>query len=66
MNASDQPARAVTRMAFGNFTTTGIRTMVTSPSGLYMGSANSFNLLGDPEGRVPMGGWNLWRLTGQR
>jgi hypothetical protein len=53
-------------MAFGNFTTTGIRTMVTTPSGLYMGSANSFNLLGDPDGRLPMGGWGLWRLTTQR
>ena len=66
MSASDQPARAATRMAFGNFTTTGIRTMVTTPSGLYMGSANSFNLLGDPDGRLPMGGWGLWRLTMQR
>jgi hypothetical protein len=63
MNASDQPARAMTKMAFGQYSTTGIRTMVTTPSGLYMGTANSFNLLGDPEGRVPMGGWGLWQVT---
>lgn len=58
--------RQVTKMAFGQYSTTGIRTMVTTPSGLYMGTANSFNLLGDPEGRLPMGGWGLWRLTAQR
>lgn len=66
MGSSARPAQLVTKMAFGQYSTTGIRTMVATPSGLYMGTANSFNLLGDPEGRVPMGGWGLWRLTTQR
>lgn len=46
----------------GNYTSYGIRTMVTDDA-LYLGMANPMNLLTDPTDDKPEGGWELLRLT---
>lgn len=45
----------------GNYTNYGIRTMV-SEGDLYLGTANPMNLMTDPEGGRPEGGWELITL----
>ena len=49
------PAQAVSRRGLGNPSTYGVRTMVSTPSRLYLGMANPMNLLAD-------GGWELLSL----
>lgn len=62
------PAIPVDVSGLGNFTNYGIRNMVTrsAPTGeiLYAGTANPMNLLTDPASPLPMGGWELIKLTG--
>ena len=52
----DAPAQAVSRQGLGNPTTYGVRTMVSTPSRLYLGMANPMNLLDE-------GGWELLSLS---
>jgi hypothetical protein len=49
----------------GNYTSYGIRTMV-SDDALYLGMANPMNLLTDSEDGMPNGGWELIRLKSRR
>jgi hypothetical protein len=56
------PAAPVSMSGVGNFTNYGIRTMVTTPDALYLGTANPMNLLTDPDDEMPDGGWELIRL----
>ncbi len=46
----------------GNQANHGIVNMVSTPSGLYLGTANAMNLLTDPYDNLPDGGWELLRL----
>ncbi len=46
----------------GNYTSYGIRTMV-SDDALYLGMSNPMNLLTDPADALPEGGWELLQLT---
>jgi hypothetical protein len=55
------PAEAVSTDGLGNPTNYGVRTMV-SQEALYLGTANPMNLMTDPEGGGPLGGWELVRL----
>lgn len=57
------PAVAVTRNGFGNTARHGIRNMVSTPFGLFMGTANSANLLTDRTDNLPDGGWELLKLV---
>lgn len=47
----------------GNYANYGIRTMLVDDA-LYLGTANPMNLLADPAGDTPQGGWELIRLAG--
>jgi hypothetical protein len=49
-----------------NYTSYGIRTMLSSGRELYLGMANPMNLLTDPGDDVPEGGWELLRLVKRR
>jgi hypothetical protein len=55
------PAEAVSTDGLGNPTNYGVRTMI-SQEALYLGTANPMNLMTDPEGGGPLGGWELVRL----
>jgi hypothetical protein len=55
-------AVAVDETGCGNAANQGVRNMVTTPAGLYLGMANSANLLTDPTDNIPNGGWELLRL----
>lgn len=60
--AAGQPATAVDLDGCGNPANHGERNMVTTPQGLFLGTANSANLLTDPGDDLPDGGWELLRL----
>ncbi len=60
--AHGEPAMAVSLEGCGNPANHGVRNMVTTPFGLYLGTANSANLLTDPNDDLPDGGWELLRL----
>lgn len=62
-NSAKSAATPVSLDGVGNYTNYGIRTMVSAKEGLYLGSANPMNLLTDPESPVPLGGWELMKLT---
>ncbi len=53
------PAVPVSVAGVGNFTSYGVRNMVSAPQGLYLGMANPMNLLTDPGPGWPNGGWEL-------
>ena len=57
-----RPAFPVSRSGVGNYANYGIRTMVSTPSALYLGSANPMNLMTDPTDDRPEGGWELIKL----
>jgi hypothetical protein len=57
----DYPALPVSLSGVGNYTNYGIRTMV-SDDFLYLGTANPMNILTDPTGGKPLGGWELRKL----
>jgi hypothetical protein len=46
----------------GNYANYGIRTMVSTDSALYLGSANPMNLMTDRYDDRPEGGWELIKL----
>jgi hypothetical protein len=58
---SDSPAIPESLAGVGNYTSYGIRTMVSAET-LYLGMANPMNLLTDPTDDIPEGGWELIRL----
>ena len=46
----------------GNHANHGIINMISTASGLYLGTANAMNLLTDPNDGLPVGGWEFLRL----
>ncbi|MGA1875255.1 MAG: hypothetical protein ACMUIA_06590 [bacterium] len=60
--SSDTPAIPESLSGVGNYTSYGIRTMV-SDDALYLGMANPMNLLTNPHDFLPEGGWELIKLT---
>ena len=60
-NSLDSPAVPVSLSGVGNYTSYGIRAMV-SDDALYLGMANPMNLLTDPSDQIPEGGWELIKL----
>ncbi len=61
-NTPNSGAVAVSRSGCGNQLNHGVRNMVSTWFGLYLGTANSANLLTDPDDDIPDGGWELLRL----
>lgn len=61
--SSREAAVPVDTRGVGNYSTYGIRTMVSTPGALYLGMANPMNLLTDTNDAVPEGGWELLALT---
>ncbi|MBN1512970.1 MAG: thrombospondin type 3 repeat-containing protein [Phycisphaerae bacterium] len=59
--SSDTPALAVNIAGLGNYSNYGVRTMVSDDT-LYLGTANAYNLLTNPDDCLPEGGWELHRL----
>jgi hypothetical protein len=59
--SSHSPALAVNIAGLGNYSNYGVRTMVSDDT-LYLGTANAYNLLTDPNDCLPEGGWELHRL----
>lgn len=57
-----KPAATLSRSGAGNPTNYGIRTMVSEPERLYLGTANPMNLMTDPSAGIGVGGWELRRL----
>ncbi len=55
----NKAATAVSTNGMGNPSSYGIRTMLTSSDGLYLGMANPMNLLTTGKDDKPMGGWEL-------
>jgi hypothetical protein len=60
---SASPAVAESLTGVGNYSSYGIRNMLTREEGLYLGMANPMNLLTDLTDDKPEGGWELLRLT---
>lgn len=61
-NSPGTPATALTRNGGGNQANHGFRNMVSTPHGLYLGTANSANLLTHDDEMLPRGGWEFLRL----
>jgi len=59
--SADSPAIPESLAGVGNYTSYGIRNIV-SGDALYLGMANPMNLLTDPEDGLPEGGWELIKL----
>ncbi len=57
------PAMFESTDGVGNYTSYGIRTMVSAGPSLFLGMANPMNLLTDLADDVPEGGWELLRLS---
>lgn len=63
MDATDQPARAVSREGFGNLVNNGARDLLDDGErGILIGTATSANLLTDPNGPTQLGGWEVVRF----
>ena len=60
---ADSPAFPESISGVGNYTSYGVRNMISTPSGLILGMANPMNLLTDTADDKPEGGWELIRLT---
>jgi hypothetical protein len=60
--SSNEPARPVSTLGVGNYSTYGIRTMLGCDDGLFLGTANPMNLMTDLTDEYPEGGWELLRL----
>jgi hypothetical protein len=58
-----RPAYPESISGIGNYTSYGVRNLVSAPSGLYAGMANPMNLLTDTTDDVPEGGWEVIRLA---
>jgi hypothetical protein len=63
ISGSDQPAAVWSNNGIGNWFSYGVRTMLASDDGLYLGMANASNLATDLTDGHPEGGWELIRLT---
>jgi hypothetical protein len=63
--SSTQEAIALYPAGVGNYSSYGIRTMI-SGDALYLGMANSLNLMTDPADNRPEGGWELIQLKARR
>lgn len=59
----DKPAKRLDSHGLGNRANMGIRTMLASEKALYLGTANPFSLLSDPDHPKAMGGWELWEVA---
>lgn len=57
--SSSQPADALSQDGLGNPLNHGIRNMVSTQNGLFLGTANGMNMLTDPTDNLPEGGWEL-------
>jgi hypothetical protein len=53
----------VSESGLGNPCNYGIRTLVPTDEALYVGTANAYNLMADPDDDLPDGGWELLKLT---
>lgn len=60
--SAQSPAFPESINGIDNFTSYGIRSMVTGPSSLFLGMANPMNLLTDTTDGLPEGGWELIEL----
>ncbi len=60
---SDSPAVELSKNGIHNRFSYGVRTMVASEDGLYLGMANASNVATDPTDLNPEGGWELIRLS---
>jgi hypothetical protein len=61
--STNEPARAVSRHGVDNYSSYGIRTMLADSNSLFLGMANPRNLMTDTTNGLPLGGWELVRLT---
>jgi hypothetical protein len=62
-NNGNSPAVAISREGCGNPANHGIRNLLSHSTGLYFGTANSQNLLTNPNDNLPDGGLELRRLV---
>jgi hypothetical protein len=60
---NSEPAEVVDVSGVGNYSSYGIRNMISRAEGLYLGMANPMNLLTDLSDDKPEGGWELIRIT---
>jgi hypothetical protein len=63
ISSPDSPGVPLSITGCGNQANHGIVNMVSTPAGLYLGTANGMNLLTDPNDDLPDGGWELLRLV---
>lgn len=61
--ATNLPAKPVSQHGVGNYANYGIRTTLSDSNSLYLGMANPMNLMTDTNGGLPLGGWELDKLT---
>lgn len=62
-NDGNSAAVPISKEGCGNPANHGIRNLLSTPSGLYLGLANSQNLLTDPNDNLPDGGWEFRKLV---
>ena len=62
-NDTSSAAVALSTEGCGNPANHGVRNMLSTASGLYLGMSNSQNLLTDDTDGVPVGGWELRKLA---
>jgi hypothetical protein len=60
---SNSPANPESLTGVDNYTDYGIRNMLPSGGSLFLGMANNMNLLTNPNGPLPLGGWELIEAT---
>lgn len=63
--SGSRTVQAIDRSGFGNYTSYGVRNIVSDGQDLYLGMANPANLLTDKTDALPEGGWELIRLNNQ-
>lgn len=62
IGSANAPATLLSRTGCDNQANHGIINLVSTPSGLYLGTANGMNLLTDPNDGLPVGGWEMIRV----
>ncbi len=55
----------ISESGLGNPCNYGVRTLVPTDDALFVGTANAYNLMGNPNDTLPDGGWELLKLTHQ-
>lgn len=63
--SGSRTVQAIDRSGLGNYTSYGVRNIVSDDQDLYLGMANPANLLTDKTDTLPEGGWELIRLNNQ-